>query len=381
MCQGLHVLLFLKVNLLMLRYSLFIFIFFSNFLVSAQGKLKSGFDAQEFLDVLHLEWAHQDSGSRYTPKTIPKNYNRVYRSPEVGLKNKVDFWMRNDSVGVICLRYTVGGTSWLENFYSGLIKAKGSLKLNDSTNFNYIFSHDEKALVHHGWTIGIAHLAPLVTKTINEYYKKGVKEFIIVGHSQGAALSFLMRSYLQYASESVVPKDITYKVYCSAAPKPGNLFYAYDFDFITRNGWAYRIVNSNDWVPETPFTIQAIQDLHPTNPFSKRKEIMQRRVKNPLIRGYINHAVNDMQGSTQKTNRKYKKYLTKRINKFIKKSLKDYEAPTIEKSNFYMPAGIPIILQPDSTYNEKFKYDGENVFLHHMFEPYIYLTELHYLKK
>ena len=108
---------------------------------------------------------------------------------------------------------------------------------------------------------------------------------------------------------------------------------------------------------------------------------MQRRVKNPLIRGYINHAVNDMQGSTQKTNRKYKKYLTKRINKFIKKSLKDYEAPTIEKSNFYMPAGIPIILQPDSTYNEKFKYDGENVFLHHMFEPYIYLTELHYLKK
>ena len=381
MCQDLHVPSFQKVNLLMLRYSLFIVIFFSNFLVSAQGKLKPGFDAQEFLDVLHLEWAHQDSGSKYAPKTIPPNYKRMYRSPEVGLKNKFDFWLRNDSVGVICLRYTVGGTSWLENFYSGMIKAQGSLKLNDSTSFNYKFSNDEKALVHHGWAIGIAHLAPLVSQTINEYYKKGVKEFIIVGHSQGAALSFLMRSYLQYAPESIAPKGITYKVYCCAAPKPGNLFYAYDFDFITQNGWAYRIVNTNDWVPQTPFSVQSIGDLHPTNPFAKRKEIMRRRLKKPLVRIYVNHAVKDMEDAAQKTNRKYRKYLTKRMGIFVKKNLKEYQDPTIQKSNFYMPAGVPIILQPDSLYNEKFKFDGENVFLHHMFEPYIYLTELHYFKK
>jgi hypothetical protein len=66
---------------------------------------------------------------------------------------------------------------------------------------------------------------------------------------------------------------------------------------------------------------------------------------------------------------------------FVKKNLKEYKDPNIEKSNFYMPAGNSIILQPDSEYNEKFKFDGENVFLHHMFEPYIFLTELHYLKK
>lgn len=354
---------------------------FLTLILSAQTKLKPNFDAQEFLDVLHLEWAHQDSGSKYCPKILPTNYNRVFRSCEVGLKNKFDFWLRDDSVGVICLRYTVGGTSWLENFYSGMIKAQGSLKLNDSTTFNYKFSNDEKAFVHHGWTIGLSHLAPLVTNTINEYYKKGIKEFIIVGHSQGAALSFLMRSYLHYAPESVVPKDITYKVYCSAAPKPGNLFYAYDFDFITRNGWAYRIVNANDWVPETPFSIQTIGDLHPTNPFSKRKELMNKRVSKPWMRWYVNHAVKDMEGAAQKTNRKYKKYLTLRMGIFVKRSLTEYENPIIEKSNFYMPAGIPIILQPDSMYNEKFKYDGKNVFLHHMFEPYIYLTELHYLKK
>jgi predicted lipase len=151
--------------------------------------------------------------------------------------------------------------------------------LNDTTVFNYKFSNDEKAFVHHGWAIGTCYLAPYVAQKINEYYKKGVKEYIIVGHSQGAALSFLMRSYLQYLPDSILPKDIKYKVYCSAAPKPGNLFYSYDFDFITRDGWAYRIVNTNDWVPQTPFSVQTISDLHPTNPLAKRKQLMKRRLK------------------------------------------------------------------------------------------------------
>lgn len=363
----------------MLKLKFIFLIIFSQYVLISQTKLKPNFDAQEFLDVLHLEWAHQDSGSKYAPKTLPLGYKRVYRSPEVGMKNKVDFWIRDDSVGVICLRYTVGGTSWLENFYSGLIKAQGSLRLNDTTVFNYKFSNDEKAFVHHGWAIGACHLAPYVTQKINEYYKQGVKEFIIVGHSQGAALSFLMRSYLQYSSD--VPKDITYKVYCCAAPKPGNMFYAYDFDFITRNGWAFRIVNTSDWVPQTPFSVQTISDLHPTNPLSKRKQLMKYRVKKPLVRLYVNHAVKDMEDAARKTNRKYHKYLTKRMGVFVKKSLKEYKDPEIEKSNFYMTAGVPIILQPDSAYDEKFKFDGVNVFLHHMFEPYIFLTERYYIKK
>ena len=348
--------------------------------IIAQNKLKPGFDAHEFLDVLNLEWTHQDIGNNYAHAIVPPNYQRVFRSPEVGLKNKFDFWLRDDSVGVICLRYTVGGTSWLENFYSGMIKAQGSLQLNDSITFNYKFSNDEKAFVHHGWTIGIGHLAPLVTAVINEYYHKGVKEIIIVGHSQGAALAFLMRSYLQYAPKSIVPSDIKYKVYCCAAPKPGNLFYAYDFDFITRNGWAYRIVSTSDWVPQTPFSMQSIGDLHPANPFANKKQLMKKGVNNPLIRWYVNHAINDMEGAAQKVNRKYEKYLTKRMGSVIKKSLKEYQNPTIEKSNFYMPSGVPIVLQADSAYNAKFKFDGKNVFLHHTFEPYFYLTELHYIK-
>lgn len=352
-----------------------------SFSVNSQTKLRPNFNASEFVDVLHLEWSHQDSMSKYAPTSLPKNYKRYYRSAEVGLNNRFDFWLRDDSVGVICLRYTVGGTSWLENLYSGMIKAKGTLHLNDTTHFEYNFSDNEQALVHHGWAIGIAYLAPLVTKTINEYYKKGIKEFIIVGHSQGAALAFLMRSYLNYVSDAIIPKDIIYKVYGSAAPKPGNLFYAYDFDFITRGGWAYRIVNTSDWVPQTPFSVQTINDLNLVNPFSKRKELMSKSFKKPLLKWYINYAINDMEGAAQKTNKKYEKYLTKRMGKIIKKSLKEYKAPITQKSNFYMPTGIPIILKADSAYHQKFKFDGKNVFIHHLFESYIYLTKYYYLTK
>ena len=349
--------------------------------LSAQQKLKPLFDGKEFIDVLHLEWAHQDSGSKYVPNYLPSNYSRVYRSPVVGLNNKFDFWLRNDSVGVICIRYTVGGSSWLENLYSGMIKATGTIHLNDSTNFNYKFSDDDKALVHHGWTIGACYLAPYITKTINEYYKKGVKEFIIVGHSQGAALSYLVRSYLEYAPETVVPKGITYKVYSCAAPKPGNMFYAYDYDYITRNGWAYRIVNTHDWVPQTPFTIQSIDDMNPVNPYSIRKAVLKKRVKSPFVRWYVNHAVQDIEKAATKADRKYKKHLTKRINKFVKKTLTQYQSPNVSNSNAFAPAGIPIILRPNAQYDSLFKFDGENIFIHHLFEPYIYLTELHYLKK
>lgn len=97
--------------------SLFLIItFLINLCLIAQTKLKPIFDAKEYIDVLHLEWAHQDSTSKYKPASLPTNYKRVYRSPELGLNNRFDVWLRDDSVGVISIRYTSGGLSWLGNF-------------------------------------------------------------------------------------------------------------------------------------------------------------------------------------------------------------------------------------------------------------------------
>lgn len=139
----------------------------------------------------------------------------------MGLDNRWDFWIRDDKAGVISLRGTTAKlTSWLANFYAAMVAATG------------------------------------------------VREFIIMGHSQGETLAFLLRSHLHYLTQKgELPKDIVYKTYCSAALKPVSLYYAYDYDFLTRNGWGFTIVNTLDWVPETPFTVQRISDFNPSNPF------------------------------------------------------------------------------------------------------------------
>jgi len=62
-------------------------------------------------------------------------------------------------------------------------------------------------------------------------------------------------------------KNLTIKTYASAAPKPGNLYYAYEYEAMTQNGWAFNVVNSADWVPEGPFSIQTTNDYNTLNPF------------------------------------------------------------------------------------------------------------------
>jgi hypothetical protein len=347
--------------------------------LSQSSKLKPEFDPIEFKEVLLLEWAHQDSG--YVPPYIPTGYKRVFRSQEVGLKNKFDIWLSDDSVAVVCVRYTVrGGPSWLENFYSGMVKAKGVFEYNQQ-QFEYAFSDDERAYVHHGWAIGASALGPILVEQINSLYKQGIKNYIITGHSQGAALSYLLRSYLEYLPQGKVPKDINYKLYCCAAPKPGNVFYSYDFDALTKNKWAYRVINAEDWVPTMPFANQIITDLPEINPFSKRKEIMGKRIKNPIIKWYVNHAIKDMNGATKKANKKYGKYLNKKMSKFVKRNLENYKPVEVQHSNNYVSAGTSIVLRADKSYHDKYKYDGLNVFIHHMFESYLYVLDLNYPTK
>ncbi len=101
-----------------------------------------------------------------------------------------------------------------------------------------------------------ATMAPEMTAKIREYNSQyHTKQVIITGHSQGGAIAFLTRSYLHYEQEAGrLPKELIFKSYNGAAPKPGNLYYGYDYDYITRNGWAFTVVNALDWVPETPFS-------------------------------------------------------------------------------------------------------------------------------
>ncbi|RAI98681.1 lipase (class 3) [Chitinophaga skermanii] len=337
-------------------------------------QLQPGFDPKEYLSLLEIPERTDSTGNFKEAK----GFTLKYVSPEVGLYNRWALWERADGVDIIRVRGTIPrNESWLANFYAGMIPAHGTLQINDSTKFEYKLTADQnKAFVHTGWTISLAHLAPTIEQQILAEYAKGKREFIIMGHSQGGAITFLLRSYLYYNPR--IPKDIIFKTYSSAAPKPGNLFFAYDYDFITRGGWGLRVVNSEDWVPETPFSLQTLKDFNHISAFMNVKKILHEQDFFARLAG--SYVYNKMDRTTKRSERRFRKYLGNYVYKMVKKTLPELKQPNYVRSHNYQLAGTPIILLADSAYHEKFKFDGKNVFMHHMFEPYIYLVEKYYLQ-
>ena len=349
-------------------------------ITNAQSRLKPGFDPGEYGDLLSLAFYNSsipDSNERLKTKD---RYQMAYRSDEVGFKNRWTLYLRDDNVAVIDLRGTVGhAASWMANFYAAMLPATGSLQLNDSVTFNYQLSADPKAMVQAGWTIGVAHMAPGIVEKINAYYRNSsIREFLIFGHSQGGGLAFLVRSYLEYQKiKESIPSDIIFKTYCSAGPKPGNMYYAYDFDFITRNGWAFNVVNAADWVPEAPLSIQTLKDLNPANPLIHTKEALKKqKLAIRVVGGMI---YNKLEGMPRKTQKKYEKYLGHVLyKKGVKKVLPQLKEPGYAHGSNYMRAGTPIILMPDAEYNSLFPEKEGHYFVHHLFKPYYFLLKKWY---
>jgi pimeloyl-ACP methyl ester carboxylesterase len=347
---------------------------------NAQNILKPGFNSKEYLELLSL--AFYSSGIPDSTERSKKTdaYKMEFRSPEVGLLNRWTLYLRNDNTAVIDVRGTVNqAPSWVANFYAAMIPATGTLQINDSIIFEYQLASDSKAMVHAGWTVALAHLGPDIVQKINTYYKeKGIKEYYVFGHSQGGAIAFLLRSYLHYEMEKGhLPKDLVIKTYCSAAPKPGNMYYAYDFDFITRNNWAFTIVNAYDWVPESPFTVQTLHDFNPGNPLINAKAALKNQKM--LVRWAGNMVYNKLDRATRKSQRRFEKYLGRKIFKIgVKKTLPALKEPSYANGNNFMRAGIPIVLMPDEEYRNKFPVDPQKPFGHHLFASYASLVMKYY---
>ncbi|MBI3512302.1 MAG: lipase family protein [Bacteroidetes bacterium] len=350
-------------------------------LISAAAKarhLQPGFDAMEFRKMFSISGYQLDTAKwKNTWMPYPTGYDLAYRSPVSGLDNRWDLWRAKDSVDVISVRGTTAEfDSWLENFYAGMIPAQGKLTLENGKTFDYKLAEDSNAYVHIGWTIGMAELAPDIVEKINSEYKNGVKDFVIVGHSQGGVISFLLTSYLYYEKGKSIPADITFKTYGSAAPKPGNQFYAYDFDFITKGAWAFRVVNSADWVPECPFTIQTLQDLSKGSAFENVDLLLGNAPwpSKPVAR----RLVHKMNHAAKRARKKFIKYLGKRSGFVVRKKMSAFPKYNYVTSFAYATCGVPIILRPDAHYHELYPDDGKSIFRHHGYGPYLYLLNLDY---
>jgi hypothetical protein len=291
------------------------------------------------------------------------------------MENRWDLWEAQGGAPVISIRgSSPSQISWMENFYAAMLPAKGTVKLGNSESRSYTFSKNADAGVHAGWLIGAVALSDDIFKFINGSIAKGNRSFYLVGHSQGGAIAFLLNAWIhELMAEGIFPEDLKLKTYCSAAPKPGNLQFAYDFERKNHSGWAYNVLNPEDWVPETPATVQTHLDFSATNPFTNPQVLKKgRKAGERLVIGYLHKKLTR---NSKKAERKYRKFLGHKIEKPVRKHLNGLEIPDYVVTSNYMRCGTSIVLYPDAGYYALYPKISNDLFIHHFHEPYRYLAE------
>jgi hypothetical protein len=344
--------------------------------LKVMAQLLPGFSPEEYRDFLGIT-AGSVKDTSFT-KGIPQNprFKRIYESPLVGLENKWYLWIEEGKkTAWITIRGTANNpTSWLANFYAAMIPATGKLKIRSDYEFDYAFSDHPKAAVHVGWTLSTGALSETLIPKMDSLYQSGYRDFMISGHSQGGAIAYLMTSHLyKVRKEGRWGEQIRIKTYASAAPKPGNLFFAYHYEFITQGGWAFNVVNAADWVPEVPFSVQTVNDFNQTNPFSDATGfIKNQKFPQKLV---FRKVYNQLNKPTRKARKNFERYLGKFAGKQVLKTLPEFQFPEYFPSNHFTRAGNFIILQPNEAYRNLFPDSADKVFQHHMIRPYYFLLQ------
>jgi hypothetical protein len=336
--------------------------------------LRPGFDKQEYLELLKITARQGDSPWTKINTPASEKCKLVYRSATMGLDNRWDLWMANNGIAIISIRGTTLNTiSWVENFYAAMVPAMGSIRISNTDTFSYQLAKNQRAAVHTGWLIGTAFLSKDILPKIDSLYKTGCKNMIILGHSQGGGIAYLLSTHIaSLKDQKLIPADIQFKTYCSAAPKPGNLFFAYEYEQRMMDGWGFNVVNSADWVPETPMSVQALSDFNQTNPFTNVKPLIS---KQPFPKNIaFKYVYNQLNNASKKVNRRYEKYLGRTVAGIVSKSLPGFEAPNYAEGFNYVRVGPTIVLLANEAYYQSFPDNPEKIFVHHFIEPYWYLA-------
>lgn len=184
-----------------------------------------------------------------------------------------------------------------------------------------------------------------------------------------------MSAWLMQLRAAGVYKDIQVKTYASAAPKMGNIYFAYDYDNANHSEWSFSIVNTADPVPEMPFTTQQVDiDMNEPNPILN----LQKRFSDlPFLKRIVlNNAFNKMKKRAEMSSEAYQKYLGNYVGDFIKNSLPEMILPEPVKTTYFVRPGVPITLSVNQTYWDYFK-NGPKYF-HHGLDPYRFLLRQYY---
>lgn len=224
--------------------------FFSQVVFSQSN---AGFNSYEAKDMIAIcnSFSYQEMyGS--DAAIVPKEYKLIYASADMGMDNKFQVFAKDD-LGVICFRgSTDDRKSWLENFYSSMIPAKGKINIKGE-DFNYNFSEDTSAAVHAGYSLGLAYMNSEIITQIKTLNSRNIYRIILTGHSQGGALSLLTRAHL----ESLLGNDISinnvFKVYTYANPMVGNDSFCKDYNRrFAAQQMSFSMINPKDAIPKMP---------------------------------------------------------------------------------------------------------------------------------
>src|SRR5262245_61019949 len=233
--------------------------------------LAPGFLRAEALDLLAMCANVEGEVAPPIPPT-PAGWTLLFDSPIIGaFDEKWQLWRSDAGAYAVALRGTVMKVgSVLEDLISVLVWAQGNITVGHQV-IEFQFATEPDAGVHLGFALGTLVLLKDETNGIlAQPAQHGVTagtDVYVTGHSPGAAMGTLLRSYFQYAPDA--PPGLSYKTYVFAQPKPGNDHYATDFERQFGNaGLAFRVTNSLDWVPQAPFTLEMIRDINHPNPLS-----------------------------------------------------------------------------------------------------------------
>lgn len=338
--------------------------------------ISPGLDKDQLLEVMYISARtgidkEHFSDSNKIPE--PSNHKLAYRSSEMAFYNLWELWTSKQNTAIISVRGTIKeDVSWLSNFYAAMLPAKGRIILPDNYVFKYELSENPKAAVHSGWLISTAYLSREIIPKIDSCYNNGISDFIITGHSQGGGISYLLTAHLlKLREKGKIASNIRFKTYSTAAPKPGNLYFAYDYESQTPEGMAFNIINSSDWVPEVPVSIQTLDDFNNINPFNDISALTENSGLFEKLK--LKYTYNRLKKIPCKARKNYIKYLGEKIESRAKEHLGEIQLPDYYPAFHYVRTGRSVVLNPDKTYKNKFPEDTTKLFLHHSHKSYINL--------
>lgn len=343
-------------------------------------ELLPGYNKTELLEIMPaMERAYdaEDIGGFKTPS--PVNMEQVYRSKVSPIMNRFDVWLTNEKKAVITIRGTIIDSAAMSSaavLYSLMAPANGKIKISDTSSFEYKLAEIPGAGVHLGMLLGLYFMSGELVDQINTQYRRGIKDFIIVGHSQGSGNSLLVTSYLWYLrKDGKLPADIRFKTYSIATPKTGNLQYVYDYENLTAGGYALSVNNVIDWVPRVPMTIQSIEDFPNVSPFRDVKEFLSGA--NYTLGPNFDEGFEEFSHVAPKIINQITQGIQENVYPKIAKAMPGYVEPECLQSLNFERSGLSVPLIPDSEYYKLFPNDTENfnVWENHSVYPYYVLIK------